>query len=162
MFFNKAYNKANFGIDFSSISKYLIYSFLEFKQRQYIFVWISLVIKKPQLDIVSWRPHHSWGRNEKLCFLHTLGHWKMHFPKPGKYSIIDKSTTFSTSCHPYLKSKTFTSFLDEFQQWQFWRVGLFFSRKTGIPVKTGKITGLSPSLDIWVIPSTPLFMYSFL
>lgn len=42
----------------------------------------SLLLQAPQ----TWR----WGRRKNL-FLHCLGCWKMHFPKPGQYSI-NKST----------------------------------------------------------------------
>ena len=69
--------------------------------------------------IVFCKLHNSWGRRKKLWFLHPLGSWKMHFPKPEKYSIINKSATFVTFCHPFLKPLTFASFLHKFEQWKF-------------------------------------------
>ena len=72
----------------------------------------------------------------------------MHFSKPGKYSIINKSSTFETFFHPYLKPQTFTSFLFIIHNYIihiFSTIKILdvFSRKTGIPVKTRKITCLN-------------------
>ena len=45
-----------------------------------------------------------WARR-KISFLHPLDHQKMQFPKPEKYSTINKSTTFCTFllslCQPH-------------------------------------------------------------
>ena len=74
------------------------------------------IFKKQELDIESPADSTIVGAEEKTLFLHPLGCWKMHFPKPEKYSIINKFTTFGTFCHPYLKPQTFESFLLEFQK----------------------------------------------
>ena len=65
----------------------------------------------------------------KFWFLHPLSCWEMHFSKPGKYSIINKSTTFATFFYPYLKPQFFTLFLYESQQQQQKISEFFFSAK---------------------------------
>ena len=54
------------------------------------------IFKKPEHDIESPADPTIDGAEEKTLFLQPLGCWKMHYPKPEKYSIINKSTTFST------------------------------------------------------------------
>ena len=87
---------------------------------------------------VSCSPHHSWDRKEKLVSTPSLDHQKMQFPKPGKYSIINKSATFAHFSYPYVNLLYFASFLLKSQQLFF----LFFSKKSRILVKTRKITCL--------------------
>ena len=56
------------------------------------------------------------GTERKIWFLHSLDHQKMQFPKPEKYSIISKSTTFAHFRNPYVNLLNFVSFLHKFQQ----------------------------------------------
>ena len=58
----------------------------------------------------------------------------MQFPKPEKYSIINKSTTFAHFCYPYVNLQDFASFLHKSQ--------LLLLKKKKILVKTRKITWL--------------------
>ena len=44
------------------------------------------------------------GTEKKNWFLHPLDHKKMQFPKPGKYSIINTSTTFAHPAIPISSS----------------------------------------------------------
>ena len=64
----------------------------------------------------------------KIQFLHPLDDQKMQFSKPGKDSIITKSTTFAPFCYPYVNLLNFVSFHHKSQQ-------LFFIRKTKILLK---------------------------
>ena len=63
------------------------------------------------------------GTERKLWFLHPLYHQKVQFHKPGKYSIINKSTTFAHICNSYVNLLNFVSFLHKSQQL------IFFSKK---------------------------------
>ena len=66
----------------------------------------------------------------KFWFLHPLDHRKMQLLKPGKYSVMNKSTAFAPFYYLYVKPLNFASFLHKSQQ-------LYFFRKTGIQVETG-------------------------
>ena len=90
-----------------------------------------------ELDKRSCRPHHSWNR-KKIWFLHPLYHQKMQFPKPGKHSIIYKSTTFAHFCYPYVNLLNFVLFLHKSQQSTFFKKTPQNSSKQ----KTKKITCL--------------------
>ena len=87
-----------------------------------------------KLELVTEYPSDpiTFGTERKIWFLHPLDHWRVQFPKPGKYYIINKSNTFTPFCYTYVKLLKFVSFLQKSQQ-------LFFSRKTRILVKTRKI-----------------------
>ena len=84
---------------------------------------------------VSCTPYRSWNGKENPVSS-PLDHQKLRFPKPGKYFIINKSTTFAPFCYPYVKLLSFVSSLNKCQKL------FFFLRKTEILVKTGKITCL--------------------
>ena len=89
----------------------------------------------------------------------------MYFSKPEKYFIINKFTTFALFCHPYLKHLTFI-ILVSIVRTTFLKV---FFRKTGIPVKIGKITCLLidkisirlSRLEFKGIPNPSKFLFLF-
>ena len=72
------------------------------------------------------------GMERKIWFLHPLVHQKMQFLKPGKYSIINKSTTIVPFCHLYVSLLNWSSFLHKYQK----------KKKTEFWWKNGKITCL--------------------
>ena len=78
--------------------------------------------KKLELDTEYPSDPITFGTERKIWFLHPLDHRKVQFPKPGKYYIINKSTTFTPFCYPYVKLLNFVSFLQKSQQ-------LFFFQK---------------------------------
>ena len=94
-------------------------------------------IKKLELDTEYPAGPIAVGTERKIWFIHPLGHRQMPFPKPGKCSVINKSTTFAPFCFPQVNLLNFAWFLHKFQQLFF-----FFFRKTGILVNTEKITCL--------------------
>ena len=75
------------------------------------------------------------GTERKIWFLQTLDYQKMQFPKPGTYSIINKSTTFPHFCCPSVNLLNFASFLHKSQQ-------LLVFKNNRILVETRKITCL--------------------
>ena len=80
---------------------------------------------------VSCTPYRSWNGKENPVSS-PLDHQKLRFPKPGKYFIINKSTTFAPFCYPYVKLLSFVSSLNKCQKL------FFFLRKTEILVKLEK------------------------
>ena len=69
--------------------------------------------KRPGLDIVSCKSHRVLCEKENFGFYIIIDRWKMHFLKPGKYCIINKSKTNSYT--------NFYIILYESQQWKFWK-----------------------------------------
>ena len=75
----------------------------------------------------------------------------MQFPKTGKYSVINKYTTFAHFCYPYVNLLNFVSFLHKPQQ--------LIKKKPGILVKTkntclftvNKYLLLLPSVDCAIV-----------
>ena len=84
------------------------------------------IFKKPELNMKSPVGPIIAATERALLFLSLSRLLENVFPKKGKYSIVNKSTTFAPFCHPYLNPLFFTPFLQESQQWKFWKV---FSEK---------------------------------
>ena len=80
-----------------------------------------------ELDIEYLADPITVGTERKIWFQQLLDYQKLQFLKPGKYSIINKSTPFAHSYCPY-----FASFLHKSQQW------LFLKKTNKIVVKTRK------------------------
>ena len=69
---------------------------------------------------VPCRPHHGWGRRENVGF-YTYRLLEIHIPKLGKYSIINKTTTFAPFLPSLPQPLAFTSFLQESWEWNSWK-----------------------------------------
>ena len=67
--------------------------------------------KKLELDTVYPADPITFQTERKNWFLHHLDHQKRQFPNPGKYYIVNKSTTFEHFCYPYVNLLNFGSFL---------------------------------------------------
>ena len=81
--------------------------------------------KKPERNIKENKTER------KIGFLHPLHHWKMQFPKPRKYYIINKYTTFTPFYYPYIISEVLHHFYSNLNNY-------FFFWKNRILVKSIK------------------------
>ena len=105
------------------------------------------MFKKTELDIKSPVGPTMVGAETKMLVLSDTDRYKTHFSQPGKYSIINKSTTFATFYHSFTLLY-FYIILTRISHMKFLKVS---SRKTRTPVKPGKIKCLMGPLNDWYV-----------